>query len=124
VARRSPREPAANECRLRRSATGYLIRHSTFSNAPDTELEDQLFAVCTMISVEPLKSERALNVLRHALGGQRCEYVLALLAFIKTAHFWTLTHPGIQIEDDVKQLMNEHKELAALLLQGPDLWSA
>ena len=32
MARRSPREPAANECRLRRSATGYLIRHSTFSN--------------------------------------------------------------------------------------------
>jgi hypothetical protein len=92
--------------------------------APDTELEDRLFAVCTMIFVDPLKAERALNVLRHALGGQRCEYVLALLAFIRTAHFWTLTHPGIEIEDDVKQLMNKHKELAALLLQEPDPWSA
>jgi hypothetical protein len=92
--------------------------------APGTELEDRLFAVCTMIFVDPLKSERALNVLRHALGGQRCEYVLALLAFVKTAHFWTLSHPDIAIEDDVKQLMNEHKELAGLLLQEPDLWSA
>jgi hypothetical protein len=92
--------------------------------APDTELEDQLFAVCTMIFVDPLKSERALNVLRHALGGQRCEYVLALLAFIRTAHFWTLCHPDIEIEDDVRQLMNEHKELAALLSQEPDPWSA
>ena len=64
--------------------------------------------------------------MRHALGGQRCEYVLALLAFVRTAHFWTLCHPGIEIEDDVKQLMNEHKELAALLLQEPDPypWSA
>jgi hypothetical protein len=88
--------------------------------APDTELEDQLFAVCTMIFVNPMKSERALNVLRHALGGKRCEYVLALLAFIRTAHFWTVVHPGIEIEDDVKELMKEHKELAALLLQEPE----
>ena len=88
--------------------------------APDTEVEDQLFAVCTMIFVNPMQSERALNVLRHALGGKRCEYVLALLAFIRTAHYWTLVHPAIEIEDDVKQLMNKHKELAALLLQEPD----
>ena len=67
-------------------------------------IEDQLFAVCTMIFVNPMKSERALNVLRRALGGKRCEYVLALLAFIRTAHFWTLVHPGIAMEDDVKQL--------------------
>jgi hypothetical protein len=92
--------------------------------AADTEIEDQLFAVCTMIFVNPMKSDRALNVLRHALGGKRCEYVLALLAFIRTAHFWTVVHPGIEIEDDVKQLMNKHKKLAALLLQEPDPWAA
>ena len=77
-----------------------------------------------MIFVNPMKSERALNVLRHVLGGKRCEYVLALLAFIRTAHFWTVVHPGIEIEDDVKELMAKHKELAALLLQEPDPWSA
>jgi len=92
--------------------------------APDTEIEDQLFAVCTMIFVDPLKSEHALKVLRHALGGKRCEYVLALLAFIRTAHFWTLVHPGIEMEDDVKELLGEYKELAALLLKEPDPWPA
>jgi hypothetical protein len=70
--------------------------------APDTEIEDQLFAVC----------------------GKRCEYVLALLAFIRTAHFWTVVHPAIEMEEDVKQLMNKHKELASLLLQEPDPWTA
>jgi len=45
-------------------------------------------------------------VLRHALGGKRCEYVLALLAFIRTAHFWTLVHPAIEMEDDAKQFMD------------------
>jgi hypothetical protein len=71
-----------------------------------------------------MQSERPLQGLRHALGGKRCEYILALLAFIRTAHFWTVVHPGIEMEDDVKQLMDRHKELAALLLQEPDPWSA
>jgi len=92
--------------------------------APDTEIEDQLFALCTLIFVSPMQSERPLQGLRHALGGKRCEYILALLAFIRTAHFWTVVHPGIEMEDDVKQLMDRHKELAALLLQEPDPWSA
>jgi hypothetical protein len=56
--------------------------------------------------------------------GKRFEHVLALLAFVRTAHFWTVVHPGIEIEDDVKQLMNKHKELAALLLQEPEPRSA
>jgi len=89
---------------------------------PDTEIEDHLFAICALIFVNPVKSERALTALRHALGGKRCEYVLALLAFIRTAHFWTLVHPAIEMEDDVKQFMDGHPELAALLLQEPDPW--
>ena len=74
--------------------------------------------------VNPMQSERALNVLRHALGGKRCEYVLALLAFIRTAHFWTLTHPDNAMEDGVKELLEGHKELATLLLQAPEPWPA
>ena len=89
---------------------------------PGSEIEDQLFAVCTLIFVNPAQSERARTALRQALGGKRFEYVLALLAFIRTAHFWTIVHPGIEMEDDVKELLGEYKELAALLLQEPDPW--
>ena len=46
---------------------------------------------------------------------------MALLAFIRTAHFWTVVHPGLKIEDDMRTLMSEEKELASLLLQDPDL---
>ncbi len=91
---------------------------------PGTEIEDHLFAVCTLIFVNRMQSERALKALRHALGGKRSEYVLALLAFIRTAHYWTLVHPALEMENDVKQLMSKHKELAALLLQEPDPWTA
>lgn len=89
--------------------------------APDTELEDGIFALCASIFVEPSQSERARQVLRQAVGGKRIEYLLALLAFIRTAHFWTVVHPGLEIEDDVRELMSENKELACLLLQDPDL---
>jgi hypothetical protein len=71
--------------------------------------------------IESLQSERARQVLRQALGGRRLEYLLALLAFIRTAHYWTVVHPGLEIEDDVRDLLSENKELASLLLQDPDL---
>jgi hypothetical protein len=74
-----------------------------------------------LIFVEPNKAERARKVLRQALGGRRLEYLLALLTFIRAAHYWTAIHPGLQIEDDVRELMSSHKELASLLLQDPDL---
>lgn len=89
--------------------------------APDTELEDGIFALSALIFVEPSQSERARQVLRQVVGGKRIEYLLALLAFIRTAHFWTVAHPGLEIEDDVRELMSENKELASLLLQDPDL---
>jgi hypothetical protein len=74
-----------------------------------------------VVLVEPGKSERAREVLRQALGGKRFEYLIALLAFIRAAHFWTVAHPGLEIEDDMRTLMSEEKELASLLLQDPDL---
>ncbi len=88
---------------------------------PESEIEDYVFAAAAVIFVEPGKSERARDALRQALGGKRLEYLLALLAFIRAAHFWTVAHPGLEIEDDMRTLMSEEKELASLLLQDPDL---
>ena len=88
--------------------------------APDSDTEDWIFAACALIFVEPTQSERARQALRRTLGVKRVEYLLALLAFIRTAHFWTVVHPGLEIEDDVRELMSTHKELATLLLQDPD----
>lgn len=88
---------------------------------PESEIEDCVFAAAAVIFVDPARSERARDVLRQALGGKRFEYLMALLSFIRTAHFWTMAHPGLKIEDDMRTLMSEQKELASLLLQDPDL---
>jgi hypothetical protein len=87
---------------------------------PDSEAEDWIFAASALMFVESTQSERARQVLRQALGGKRLEYLLALLAFIRAAHYWTVVHPGLEIEDDVRELLTTHKELASLLLQDPD----
>ena len=88
--------------------------------APGSDLEDWIFAAAVVIFVEPLQSERPQMLLRTVLGGKRYEYFLALLTFIRAAHYWTVVHPGLEIEDDVVELMRTHKELASLLLQDPD----
>ena len=88
--------------------------------APESETEDWIFALSALIFVEPAQSERARQALRQALGPRRVEYLLALLAFIRAAHFWTVVHPGLQIEDDVRELLSTYSDLASLLLQDPD----
>jgi hypothetical protein len=89
--------------------------------APETEMEEAIFVLSALTFVEPSQSERARQTLRQVLGGRRFEYLLALLAFIRTAHYWTVVHPGLEIEDEMRELLSEQKELASLLLRDPDL---
>ena len=110
----------------RRELEPIYERLAAFKTPPDwpgsdSELEDCIFAAAAVIFVQPGNSARARDALRQALGGRRFEYLMALLAFIRTAHFWTVVHPGLKIEDDMRTLMSEEKELASLLLQDPDL---
>ena len=88
---------------------------------PDTELEEHLFSAATLVFVEPTRALRARQALRRALGGKRFEYLIGLLAFIRTAHYWTVTHPDLPSEEDVRKLLSSNDELARLLLQAPEL---
>lgn len=72
---------------------------------PETELEDPIFACAAMIFAEPARSETARLALLRALGAERFEYLAGLLAFIRTAHYWTMLHPGIETEDDMRSLI-------------------
>ena len=87
---------------------------------PGSDLEDCVFTLAAITFVTPRESERARGALRRALGGRRLDQLLAYLAFIRTAHYWTVVHPGLEIEDDMRELLAKHVELAALLLRDPD----
>jgi two-component sensor histidine kinase len=88
--------------------------------APETEGEDWLIAAATLVFVEPGRAERARNALRQALGGNRFEHLLGLLAFIRTAHYWTVLHPALEFEEDASELLRVNEELARLLLQDTE----
>ena len=51
-----------------------------------------------------------------AFGEQEFETLVAYLAFIRTAHYWTETHPELAYEPDIAAVMQRHPDLAALLL--------
>lgn len=87
---------------------------------PETELEDCLFAVATVVFVEPQRSDRERAALRNAVGEQRFEHLMALLTFIRVAHYWTVVHPDLGFEDDVRQVLDQHEGLMRLLLEDPE----
>ena len=87
---------------------------------PDSQLENWIFAAATVLFVEPARSERARRALRQALGGKRFEMLMGLLAFIRTAHYWTLLHPELELEDDVQAMLGLDEELTRLLLEDPE----
>jgi signal transduction histidine kinase len=87
---------------------------------PRTEMEDLLFACASVVFAEPARSETARLALLQALGARRFEFLVGLLAFVRTAHYWTMAHPEIETEEDMRELLEQHDELARLLLQDPE----
>jgi two-component sensor histidine kinase len=88
--------------------------------SPETSNDDDLLTAATVLFLEPARAVRAKRALRIALGGEKFELLVGFLTFIRSAHYWTLMHPEIALEDDVKELLREHEELARLLLEDAE----
>ena len=84
--------------------------------SPETSHDDDLLSCATLLFLQPARAVRAKHALRIALGGENFELLVAFLTFIRAAHYRTLMHPDIALEDDVKALLCEHEELARMLL--------
>jgi signal transduction histidine kinase len=82
--------------------------------------EDEIFACAAIMFVEPARSDSARRALIRVLGSREYEFFSGCLAFIRTAHYWTMLHPEIESEDDMLELMRSHEELARLLLEDPE----
>lgn len=83
---------------------------------PETPLERDLFNALTILFVAPRRAARARNAIASALGEKNFEVLTAFLAFVRTAHFWTETHPSLAYEADMISVMNRHPDLARLML--------
>jgi two-component sensor histidine kinase len=87
---------------------------------PETSLDDDLLTLATVLFLQPARAARAKRALRTSLGGERFELLIGLLTFVRSAHYWTLMHPELAFEEDLKALLLEHEELARLLLEDPE----
>jgi len=81
----------------------------------ETSNDDDLFTLATILFLQPARAKEAKSALRVALGGEKFELLVGLLTFIRSAHYWTLMHPELVIEDDLTELLRQHEELAGLL---------
>ena len=88
--------------------------------APNTQAEYDLFDALTVMFLDPRRWERAGEAVRRSVGDGRFEFLTAFLAFVRTAHYWTETHPKLAIEPDMLAVLEKHDGLARLLLDTSD----
>jgi PAS domain S-box-containing protein len=84
--------------------------------APHTEFEYDLFDALTVLFLAPLAPGAVRDAVRTAVGETNLEYLLAFMAFIHAAHYWTETHSDLAYEADMLELMQQHSDLRELLL--------
>jgi two-component sensor histidine kinase len=88
--------------------------------SPETAHDDDLLTAATVLFLQPARAGRAKRALRKALGGDKFELLIGFLTFVRSAHYWTLMHPELALEEDVKGLLREQEELARLLLEDSE----
>jgi two-component sensor histidine kinase len=88
--------------------------------SPETSHDDDLLTAATVLFLQPARAGRAKQALRNALGGEKFELLVAFLTFVRSAHYWTLMHPEIELEEDVQGLLRQHRELARLLMEDAE----
>jgi two-component sensor histidine kinase len=86
----------------------------------ETANDDDLVTLATILFLQPARAKAAKRALRTALGGEKFELLVGLLTFIRSAHYWTLMHPELTLEDDLTDLLRQHEELAQLLLEDKE----
>jgi signal transduction histidine kinase len=88
--------------------------------AAGSQLEDEIFACAAVMFVQPARSDSARRAVMRTLGQRNYEFFCGCLAFIRTAHYWTMLHPEIESEEDMLALIRGHEELAQLLMQDSE----
>jgi PAS domain S-box-containing protein len=100
------------------AALGRLSARTVMEPIPDpgTEFEHDLFDALTVLFLAPLAPGLVREAVRTAVGEVNLEFLLAFMAFIRAAHYWTETHSDLTYEAELLGLMERHPELRELLL--------
>ena len=83
---------------------------------PRTQSETDIFDALTIMFLSPYDTAHARAAVRAAVGDATFELLVAYLAFIRTAHYWTEMHPELTYEPDMAEILRSDSELADLVL--------
>ena len=86
----------------------------------NTQMEDAIFVLAAHVFLKTSDYLLCLDALSRLLGPARLQYLLLLLAFVRSAHYWTETHPEIAFEEDIDKLFATHEALADCILNDPE----
>src|ERR1700722_6137114 len=87
---------------------------------PDSSIEQALFACATHVFLQTPDASQAHAAVARVLGERNLEHVNLMLAFVRTAHYWTKLHPELTFENEIVQLLAPHETLAACILKDPE----
>jgi PAS domain S-box-containing protein len=115
------RRPVPDRAALERAASRLVDLATSLGEAAEppaagTQEEADLFDVLTVVFLVPLRADSARTAVHRFMGAQRFEILTAFLAFVRTAHYWTKTHPDLAYEPDMLARLAAHGELARRLL--------
>jgi len=87
----------------------------------DSSMEQMIFACAAHVFLESQSFSKCFDALKKTLPESRFQSLLILLAFVRTAHFWTAVQTSLRLENDIEQFLATHKEVADLLLNDPEM---
>ena len=116
------RRPFPRRERLGQVLSQYGGGHAPLGELPgaDSEMEEAIFTFASHVFLQTPEAPTCLDVLKSLLGTVRTQYLILLLSFVRTAHYWTEVHPELTLEEDIKQLLAMHEELAECILNDPE----
>ncbi len=85
-----------------------------------SQMEDGIFVLAAHVFLTTSDYLLCLDALARLFGPTRLQYLLLFLAFVRSAHYWTETHPEIALEDDINKLLATHEALADCILNDPE----
>lgn len=90
---------------------GILTEVSAPFDQWDQEAEDALFPCLAAVFLRSEGAAESEDELRRLFGAVLYDRLVWFLGFVRTAHFWTETHPELELEADARDLFDEHPEV-------------
>lgn len=90
---------------------GILVEMQAPFDQWEEDAEDALFPCLAAVFLRTEGAAESESELRRLFGAALYDRLVWFLGFIRTAHFWTETHPELELEADARELFDEHPEL-------------